>query len=34
MGKETVWLFDSEFKVMDILWKVDDVQTKHVVDME
>ena len=33
MNKETVKLFDSELKVMDILWKEGDVQAKHVADV-
>ena len=33
MDKETVKLFDSELKVMDILWKEGDVQAKHVADV-
>ena len=33
MGKETVKLFDSELKVMDILWKEGDVKAKHVADV-
>ena len=32
MDKKTVKLFDSELKVMDILWKEGDVQAKHVAD--
>lgn len=32
MDKEIVKLFDSELKVMDILWKEGDVQAKHVAD--
>ncbi len=30
MDKETVKLFDSELKVMDILWKEGNVPAKHV----
>ena len=33
MGKETVKLFDSELKVMDILCKEGDVQAKHVANV-
>ncbi len=33
MDKKTVKLFDSELKVMDILWKEGDVQAKHVADV-
>lgn len=33
MGKETVKLFDSELKVMDVLWKEGDVPAKHVADV-
>ncbi|MDE6944113.1 MAG: BlaI/MecI/CopY family transcriptional regulator [Lachnospiraceae bacterium] len=33
MDKKTVKLFDSELKVMDILWKEGDVQAKHVADI-
>ena len=33
MGKETVKLFDSELKVMDVLWKEGDVQAKHVANV-
>ena len=29
MDKETVKLFDSELKVMDVLWKEGDVPAKH-----
>lgn len=32
MDKEIVKLFDSELKVMDILWNEGDVQAKHVAD--
>lgn len=32
MQGETVKLFDSELKVMDILWKEGDVPAKHVAD--
>ena len=33
MNKETVKLFDSELKVMDILWKEGNVPAKHVADV-
>ena len=33
MDKETVKLFDSELKVMHILWKEGDVQAKHIADV-
>ena len=33
MKKETVKLFDSELKVMDILWKEGDVPARHVADV-
>ena len=33
MDKETVRLFDSELKVMDILWKEGDVPARHVADI-
>lgn len=33
MDRKTVKLFDSELKVMDILWKEGDVQAKHVADV-
>ena len=33
MDKNTIKLFDSELKVMDILWKEGDVQAKHVADV-
>ena len=33
MEKETVKLFDSELKVMDILWKEGNVPAKHVADV-
>ncbi len=33
MDKKTVKLFDSELKVMDILWKEGDVQAKHVAEV-
>lgn len=32
MDKNTVKLFDSELKVMDILWKNGDVQAKYIAD--
>ena len=32
MDQETIKLFDSELKVMDILWKEGDVQAKHIAD--
>lgn len=32
MDKETVKLFDSELKVMDVLWKEGDVPAKHVAN--
>lgn len=33
MDKETVKLFDSELKVMDILWKEGDVRAKYIADV-
>lgn len=33
MQEETVKLFDSELKVMDVLWKEGDVPAKHVADI-
>ena len=33
MDKEPVKLFDSELKVMDILWKEGDVQARYVADI-
>ena len=33
MDKNTVKLFDSELKVMDILWKEGDVRAKHIADV-
>ena len=33
MDKETVRLFDSELKVMDILWKKGDLPARHVADV-
>ena len=33
MERETIKLFDSELKVMDILWKEGDVQAKHIADV-
>ncbi|NBK91334.1 BlaI/MecI/CopY family transcriptional regulator [bacterium 1XD21-13] len=33
MDKKTVKLFDSELKVMGILWKEGDVPAKHVADI-
>lgn len=33
MDKKTVKLFDSELKVMDILWKEGDVQAKFVAEV-
>ena len=33
MDKKTVKLFDSELKVMDILWKEGDVQAKYVAEV-
>ncbi len=33
MGKETVKLYDSELKVMDVLWKEGDVAAKYVADV-
>ena len=33
MDNETVKLFDSELKVMDVLWKEGDVPAKHVADV-
>lgn len=33
MDRETVKLFDSELKVMDVLWREGDVQAKHVANV-
>lgn len=33
MDKEYIKLFDSELKVMDILWKEGDVPAKHIADV-
>ena len=33
MDKKTVKLFDSELKVMDVLWKEGDVKAKHIADV-
>lgn len=33
MDQKTVKLFDSELKVMDILWKEGDVPAKHVAEI-
>ena len=33
MSKDTVKLFDSELKVMDVLWKEGDVPARHIADM-
>lgn len=33
MERETIKLFDSELKVMDILWKEGNVSAKHVADV-
>ena len=33
MDKKTVKLFDSELKVMDIIWKEGDAQAKHIADV-
>ena len=33
MDKKTVKLFDSELKVMDILWKEGDVPAKHIAEI-
>ena len=33
MSQETVKLFDSELKVMGVLWKEGDVPAKHIADM-
>ena len=33
MERETIKLFDSELKVMDILWKEGNVPAKHVADV-
>lgn len=32
MDKNTVKLFDSELKVMDVLWREGDVTAKHIAD--
>lgn len=33
MGEEAVKLFDSELKVMDVLWKEGDVPAKYIADV-
>ena len=33
MSKEIVKLFDSELKVMDVLWKEGDVPARHIADI-
>ena len=33
MSEETIKLFDSELKVMGVLWKEGDVPAKHIADM-
>lgn len=33
MDRQTVKLFDSELKVMDILWKEGDSQARHIADI-
>lgn len=33
MNEETIKLFDSELKVMDVLWKEGDVPAKQIADM-
>ncbi|MDE5698916.1 MAG: BlaI/MecI/CopY family transcriptional regulator [Lachnospiraceae bacterium] len=33
MGEETTKLFDSELKVMNVLWKDGDVPAKHIADI-
>lgn len=33
MREETIKLFDSELKVMGVLWKEGDVPAKHIADM-
>ena len=33
MSQETIKLFDSELKVMGVLWKEGDVPAKHIADM-
>ena len=33
MSEDTIKLFDSELKVMGVLWKEGDVPAKHIADM-
>ena len=33
MSEETIKLFDSELKVMGVLWKEGDVPARHIADM-
>lgn len=33
MGEDFIKLFDSELKVMDVLWKEGDMPAKHVADV-
>ena len=33
MSNETVKLFDSELKVMDVLWKEGDVPARHIAEL-
>lgn len=33
MGEETIKLFDSELKVMGVLWNEGDVPAKHIADI-
>lgn len=33
MGEETIKLFDSELKVMGVIWKDGDVPAKHIADV-
>lgn len=33
MGEETTKLFDSELKVMNVLWKDGDVPARHIADI-
>lgn len=33
MSEETVKLFDSELKVMDVLWKEGDVPARHIAEL-
>lgn len=33
MGEDFIKLFDSELKVMDVLWKEGDIPAKHIADI-